>query len=343
MYYQNKVHLYWLVSCCIILLLLIIVGGLTRLTDSGLSITNWEIFTGILPPLNQQEWSDYFKLYKQIPEYKQINFDMSLSEFKIIFWWEYAHRILARFTVIIFVVPMTFFILNKEIRYQKLTLSLFVCFLFFLQGFLGWYMVKSGLVNNVDVSHFRLAMHLFTAIIIYSLLFWLLLNYQNSYLLLKLNNSNIALIILLIVTYIQIIFGAFVSGLDAGLIYQTWPLMNESFIANDIDINSIFSLESLSTHSYIQFYHRILAYLILIIFIVSYFNNLKNKIIAVKYFNYIFLAILFQIILGIFTLLSGLNIFLASFHQIGSILLISTILLAIYKSSNLIDNMDLRD
>ena len=115
MFYQNKVHLYWLLSCCVTLLILIIVGGLTRLTDSGLSITNWEIFTGILPPLNQQTWLDYFELYKQIPEYKLINYNMSLSEFKIIFWWEYAHRILARLTVILFVVPMIFFILRKKL------------------------------------------------------------------------------------------------------------------------------------------------------------------------------------------------------------------------------------
>ncbi len=338
MYYQNKVHLYWLVSCCIILLLLIIVGGLTRLTDSGLSITNWEVFTGILPPLDHQAWLYYFDLYKQIPEYKQINYDMSISEFKIIFWWEYAHRMLARLTVIIFVVPMLFFIYIKEIRYQKLVLCLLICLLFFLQGFFGWYMVKSGLVNNVDVSHFRLALHLLTAIIIYSLLFWLLLNNNNIYLNLKINKTNLALFTLLIITYIQIIFGAFVSGLDAGLIYQTWPLMNEKFIADDIIVDNIFSLDSLKNHSYVQFYHRILAYLILIIFLALYFNNIKNKYIPMKYFNFIFLAVLFQIVLGITTLLSGLNIFLASFHQIGSILLISTILLAIYKSSNLIDN-----
>ena len=343
MFYQNKVHLYWLLSCCVTLLILIIVGGLTRLTDSGLSITNWEIFTGILPPLNQQTWLDYFELYKQIPEYKLINYNMSLSEFKIIFWWEYAHRILARLTVILFVVPMIFFIFKKEIRYQKLILSLGVCFLFFLQGFIGWYMVKSGLVKNVDVSHFRLAMHLFTAIIIYSLLFWLLLNYQNRYLLIKINRSNLYLIILLLATYMQIIFGAFVSGLDAGLIYQTWPLMNESFIADDINLYSIFTLESLNNHSYVQFYHRILAYLICIIFVFSYLNNRKHKNIPVKYFNYIFLAVLFQIILGISTLLSGLNIYLASLHQIGSILLISTILIAIYRSSNLIDNNEVKD
>ena len=243
MYYQNKVHLYWLVSCCIILLLLIIVGGLTRLTDSGLSITNWEVFTGILPPLDHQAWLYYFDLYKQIPEYKQINYDMSISEFKIIFWWEYAHRMLARLTVMIFVVPMLFFIYIKEIRYQKLVLCLLVCLLFFLQGFFGWYMVKSGLVNNVDVSHFRLALHLLTAIIIYSLLFWLLLNNNNIYLNLKINKTNLALFTLLIITYIQIIFGAFVSGLDAGLIYQTWPLMNEKFIADDIIVDNIFSLD----------------------------------------------------------------------------------------------------
>ena len=328
---QNKVELYWLVTSYSMLIILILVGGLTRLTDSGLSITNWQIFSGIFPPLSTEEWIKYFNLYKQIPEFKEINFDMSLTEFKIIFWWEYAHRILARLTVLIFLIPFIFLLIKKRLNNRKIFTGFLISIMFFVQGFFGWYMVKSGLVNNVDVSHFRLSLHLITAIIIYSLIFWLFLDRDSNLIKFRFNLINYSLIALLIMSYIQIILGAFVSGLDAGLIYQTWPLMNENFIAEEIQLKFIASYSSLSEHAYVQFYHRVLAYFLILIFIFIYIKNINLKVLNNFYLNIILIVISLQVILGILTLVSGLNIFLASFHQIGSILLISSILLALYK------------
>ena len=174
---HQKNHIYiWLLISCTLLIVLIWVGGLTRLTGSGLSITQWEIFSGILPPFTDQQWSKYFSLYKQIPEYKKINYGMSLNEFKIIFWWEYIHRFLARFLVIIYFLPFIYFAITKQIKKNKITFFTVIFFLFLTQGFMGWYMVKSGLVSETDVSHFRLAAHLSLALIIYSMIFWSLLN-----------------------------------------------------------------------------------------------------------------------------------------------------------------------
>lgn len=328
---QNKVELYWLVTSYSMLIILILVGGLTRLTGSGLSITNWQIFSGIFPPLSTEEWIKYFNLYKQIPEFKEINFDMSLTDFKIIFWWEYAHRILARLTVLTFLIPFIFLLIKKRLNNRKIFTGFLISIMFFVQGFFGWYMVKSGLVNNVDVSHFRLSLHLITAIIIYSLIFWLFLDRDSNLIKFRFNLINYSLIALLIMSYIQIILGAFVSGLDAGLIYQTWPLMNENFIAEEIQLKFIASYSSLSEHAYVQFYHRVLAYFLILIFIFIYIKNINLKVLNNFYLNIILIVISLQVILGILTLVSGLNIFLASFHQIGSILLISSILLALYK------------
>ena len=328
---QNKVELYWLVTSYSMLIILILVGGLTRLTGSGLSITNWQIFSGIFPPLSTEEWIKYFNLYKQIPEFKEINFDMSLTDFKIIFWWEYAHRILARLTVLTFLIPFIFLLIKKRLNNRKIFTGFLISIMFFVQGFFGWYMVKSGLVNNVDVSHFRLSLHLITAIIIYSLIFWLFLDRDSNLIKFRFNLINYSLIALLIMSYIQIILGAFVSGLDAGLIYQTWPLMNGNFIAEEIQLKFIASYSSLSEHAYVQFYHRVLAYFLILIFIFIYIKNINLKVLNNFYLNIILIVISLQVILGILTLVSGLNIFLASFHQIGSILLISSILLALYK------------
>ncbi len=171
----------WLVSTCILLILLIWVGGFTRLTGSGLSITEWEVFSGILPPFTNEKWLEYFALYKEIPEYKKINYGMNLNEFKIIFWWEYIHRFLARVLVLIYLIPLFYFILKKKLKIDKAFFFIIVLLLFFLQGFMGWYMVQSGLVSDTDVSHFRLAAHLSLAVIIYTLIFWSLLNINSDF------------------------------------------------------------------------------------------------------------------------------------------------------------------
>ena len=166
----------WLVILFLLIVLMVVVGGLTRLTDSGLSITAWELFTGILPPLNINEWNFYFSEYKKIPEYQNINYGMNLDEFKVIFYWEYAHRLLARFVGLFTLLPLIIFSLKFKIYKHYSNKYYWIFFLVCLQGFIGWYMVSSGLIENNDVSHFRLSIHLSLALFILCLIFWFILS-----------------------------------------------------------------------------------------------------------------------------------------------------------------------
>jgi cytochrome c oxidase assembly protein subunit 15 len=316
----------WLLVMCLIVSIMIIVGGLTRLTDSGLSITQWQLFSGIIPPLNDLQWNQYFDLYKKIPEYKLQNFTMSLDEFKIIFWWEFIHRLLGRLIGISFLIPLIFF--SIKLGFNKTKNFFYIFFLICLQGFIGWYMVSSGLIDRVDVSHYRLSLHLFLAFLILGLLFWQYLNLINLNLPTIKMNFHFPLIFLFLI-FLQIIFGAFVSGMDAGMIYNTWPLMGSSYFPDDNLIVDFFTLSVFNEPSLAQFIHRNLAYLISILYLVIFFYiRLKNLRDFVKTIYFIGTLLLLQIILGIFTLLSGAQILLASMHQISSIFLVlSTIYL----------------
>ena len=315
----------WLVICLISVFLIILVGGLTRLTNSGLSITQWELFRGIMPPLNENTWNEYFELYKEIPQFKLINFNMNLAEFKIIFYWEYFHRILGRFIGIFFLIPLLYFHFTKKIKREYILTCYLIFFLIVVQGIIGWYMVKSGLVNDVTVSHYRLSLHLSTALIIISSIFWLIINIKNDthkgfFIFAK---KNIIFQILFFLILLQVILGAFVSGLDAGKIYQTWPLMGHSLVPNDLILNNFNNFFDFNNHSLVQFYHRNLAYLITIYIFILGIYIYKKKIKKNYYsFNLMIFFLIIQVILGVLTLLSGLNIYLASAHQIGSVLLI---------------------
>ena len=318
----KKYLYYWLITMFVLVSGIIVVGGLTRLTDSGLSITEWELFKGLLPPLSSSEWIYYFDLYKKIPEYKLQNFNMSLDEFKIIFWWEWFHRFLGRLIGISFLIPLVYFTLKMGI---KKTISFHIIFfLICFQGVVGWFMVSSGLVNRVDVSHFRLSLHLTTAFIILSLILWQILKLK------KLNEKQNQLIkynlpsIFLFTIFLQIIIGALVSGMDAGKIYNTWPLMGNNYFPDDNSFFNLFNLNALSDPSLVQFLHRNLAYLILLIFVIILYFVLSNKLL--KFYSIIKIlgtVLLIQIILGILTILNGAQMLIASMHQISSIALIS--------------------
>ena len=230
MYIENKVIKkyisLWLISIFWIVVIMIIVGGLTRLTDSGLSITQWQLFTGILPPFSETEWNEYFELYKQIPEYKLQNQLMTLDEFKVIFLWEYFHRFLGRLIGILYFVPLLYF--TFKLKFKNI-LSLYLIFILIcVQGFVGWYMVSSGLADRVDVSHYRLSLHLVLAFIILSLIYWNYLSLKNINLSFSKINYQIPIIFMLLV-YVQIFIGALVSGMDAGKIYNSWPYMVQVF------------------------------------------------------------------------------------------------------------------
>ena len=236
----------WLIAMFWIISLMIIVGGLTRLTDSGLSITKWQLFSGLLPPLNQNDWINYFNLYKEIPEFKLQNYNMNLQEFKIIFWWEWSHRFLGRLIGLGFIIPLIYF--SFKIQISKLFNLYLIFLLICLQGFIGWYMVSSGLVNRVDVSHFRLSIHLLVAFLILSLIFWNYLKIQKYSVALNRINPLIPFLFLSLI-FMQIVVGAFVSGMDAGKIYNSWPLMGYSYFPNDNDFMNLFKLSALSDPS----------------------------------------------------------------------------------------------
>ena len=321
----NSFFIYWLKISLILVFLIIIIGGLTRLTDSGLSITEWELFIGILPPLSENSWNLYFEDYKKIPQYKLLNYSMTLNEFKIIFYWEYIHRLLARFIGLFFIIPLIFFHISKKVNKEYINVCYIIFILITFQGIIGWYMVKSGLVSDVTVSHYRLSIHLVTAIFIFSSIFWLLRNatLRQNKPFFKISKNFFPFQLLILLIFAQIIIGAFVSGLDAGKIYQTWPLMGNNFFPNDLLVGNLINIVEFNNHSLVQFYHRNLAYLIIL-----YILFLSSLIYKKKIFNLYkpLLVVLFitftQVILGVTTLLSGLNIYLASAHQITSILLV---------------------
>ena len=330
MYIENtklrKYFTLWLIGMCIIISIMIIVGGLTRLTDSGLSITQWQLFSGTIPPLNHLEWNQYFELYKMIPEYKLQNFSMTIDEFKIIFWWEFIHRLLGRLIGISFLLPLIFF--SFKLGFNKINKFFFIFFLICLQGFIGWYMVSSGLIERIDVSHYRLSLHLTLAFIILSLIFWEYLDLINLNLPSKKLNFFLPLTLLFLI-FLQIIFGAFVSGMDAGMIYNTWPLMGSKYFPDDNLVIDFFKLSVFNEPSLVQFIHRNLAYLIFILYLITFvYVFLKDLREFIKTIYFLGVLICLQIILGIFTLLSGAQILLASMHQISSIFLVlSTIYL----------------
>jgi cytochrome c oxidase assembly protein subunit 15 len=322
MYSQNKIVEFWLISIFFLVGVMILVGGLTRLTDSGLSITQWELFKGFLPPLTNKSWLYYFELYKNIPEYTEQNFNMTLNEFKVIFWWEWGHRFLGRLIGLSFLIPLIYFYFKHGLQFIKKYLLIF--FLICFQGFIGWYMVSSGLVDRVDVSHYRLSIHLLIAFIILSLVLWEYLNIKKFNLNYQTDNNNLPLIFLILL-FIQLILGAFVSGMDAGKIYNSWPLMGNSYFPDDNNIVDLFKISVFDDPSLTQFIHRNLAYFIMAFYIYTFYFYFKRKL--NNYFRILVIIgiiLLFQIFLGILTVLSGAQIFYSSLHQINTILLVSS-------------------
>ena len=318
---NNQLSL-WLITMFIIISIMIVVGGLTRLTDSGLSITEWQLFSGLFPPLNQNDWILYFNLYKEIPEFKLQNFNMTLEEFKVIFWWEWVHRFLGRVIGLFYLIPLIYF--TFKLKVFKILNLYFIFFLICFQGFIGWYMVSSGLIDSVDVSHFRLSIHLLIAFLILSLIFWNYLKYQNYNQVLNGINSIIPFIFLVLIL-IQIVIGAFVSGMDAGKIYNSWPLMGNTYFPNDNNIRNLFKLSAFSDPSLVQFIHRNLAYVIGLFYVLILFKVYKNKINKLyRSVNILGFFIILQIILGIFTIMLGAHIYIAAVHQVSSIFLVTS-------------------
>ena len=323
--FQLKV---WLLTLIVLIIFIILIGGLTRLTDSGLSITTWELFVGLIPPLTNDKWIDYFNLYKTIPEFREQNYNMTLNEFKVIFWWEWGHRQLGRLIGLTVLLPLIFFsIKNGFWIFKKYGLIfLLVCF----QGFIGWYMVSSGLIDRVDVSHYRLSLHLVTAFIILSVIFWKFLKLTKIKTICASINTNLVKFFLFLL-FLQLIIGAFVSGMDAGKVYNTWPMMGSSYFPDDSQFIEFLNLKVFDNPSVVQFIHRNLAYIIVGIYIYILLFSIvgKNEVLR-KPVIIIGVSLFLQIVLGIFTILSGVKIFYASLHQINSILIILSTLYFLY-------------
>ena len=327
---KNKALFYWLTTLTIMCFFMILIGGLTRLTNSGLSMVNWNPIMGTIPPLSLEKWMIAFNQYKSSPEFIIVNKNMNLNEFKNIFWWEWFHRFFARCIGMVFILPMIFFIITKKIS-NKLMINLFILLLFgIFQALVGWWMVKSGLNNNPYVSSYRLAFHLSNAVIIISILFWLSLN---SFSLINIrfiptDHFDYNFIIVILLLFITIISGAFMAGSDAGKSFNTYPLMNGSLIPDDYFIEDLGFNNFFENTIAINFNHRWLAsftFIVIILFAIYMFlkneyNNFKYQIILV------FLFSIMQFLLGIGALISNVKIYLASLHQINSMLLLGSIL-----------------
>ena len=321
----------WLYSMFILVFLIVAVGGLTRLTDSGLSITEWELFKGILPPLTDAKWLFYFDEYKKIPEYIEINYNMTLSEFKVIYYWEYGHRILARLIGLFSIIPMIYLFFKFKKERKNISKYSVIFILICVQGFVGWFMVSSGLIENTDVSHYRLALHLSLALTILSIIFWFIMEtIKISPFKKKFNNSFLNFFFILII--LQIVLGALLAGMDGGLIYNSWPDMNGNFLPNDINNIDLFLYSSLDNPSVVQFYHRFTAYLLFISLLFLNYYTYRTKI-DFKPVLILNIAIFVQIVLGIVTLITGVKITYASLHQLGSVFVLTSFLYIKYKNT----------
>ena len=286
----------WLFALCLMIVAMIFIGGVTRLTGSGLSMVEWRPFLGFLQPLTETEWTRVFELYKSSPEFKQINSWMEISDFKFIFFWEYFHRVWGRLIGLFILIPFLYFIFTKKLKNKILFRSSIILFLVCVQGLIGWWMVKSGLNEIATVSQYRLSVHLSMAFIILGISFWTALDLYEG------NSKNLKsydMIPLLFIS-LTIIAGTFVSGMDAGLVYNNFPYMGDSIIPNEYGTLGL--IDPFENPVSAQFHHRLLASITLIIIILYSINYIMKNPINLRILILLF-AIICQFIIGVFTLL----------------------------------------
>jgi cytochrome c oxidase assembly protein subunit 15 len=316
----------WLFTVAGFVMLMVLVGGLTRLTDSGLSITEWAPIRGALPPFTQADWLAEFEKYKQIPEYQLVNLGMSLAEFKFIYWWEWGHRFLGRIVGLVFFIPFIVFLAQKKISRAQLPPLFGLFALGGLQGFMGWYMVASGLTERVDVSQYRLAMHLGLALIIFAAALWLALNYwrgkagQGRFV----PRSKWAAVIVAAVLA-QSLMGALVAGINAGKTYTDWPLMDGDLIPSGLFDMQPFWLNLFENHLTVQFDHRMIAYALAALIGWHIYRVLQSGMGGAAQLSAKWLggALALQIVLGISALMLAVPIWLGAAHQLGAVALLA--------------------
>lgn len=334
---DNKRVIYWLLTGCVLIFIMVIVGGITRLTHSGLSMSNYKLISGTIPPMNEVEWQEAFDLYKQYPEYQKLNTHFDLQDFKDIYFWEWLHRVIGRFIGLVFIIPFLYFLIRKQLSKPTIKKCIILLFMGGFQGFLGWYMVKSGLVDNPDVSHYRLAAHLTTAFLTFAFTFWVALDLifpQKKEIEKKLRNFiRIGLVVLIL----QIIYGAFVAGLDAGFMHNHWPLMSEGKLMHETVYTEQQPLYKnfIEGRSGVQFVHRTLAYVV-VIFIIAIWLKVRKLILTRPQLigiNLLLVTLAIQFILGIFTIIYAVPVWLGVAHQVGAFLLLSAMTFTLHRFS----------
>lgn len=331
-----KPFAWWLLTGAVLVYIMVVVGSITRLTHSGLSITDWSVM-GSLPPMSEQSWQEHFEKYQQSPEYRIKNFGMSLEEFKSIFWWEYIHRFIGRLIGVVFILGFIFLHIKKQIPKGFYSKVWMLFFLGALQGIIGWWMVKSGLIDKPAVSHYRLAIHLLNAFLVFGFIFWYLLDvlYYNYSFETSADERKIFkwVLVFFVTLIIQIKYGAFVAGLKAGLFYNTWPKMGTEWFPSDtILIYDNFFKNFLDVPAGVQFVHRTLAILVFLLMCVIWYlsNHLKLKDNQQKAITGIIYLVTVQFMLGIYTLLYQTPIVLAVLHQTTAFLIYAITLYLIF-------------
>lgn len=336
---ENKSVIIWLLSGCLLLFIMVVVGGITRLTNSGLSMTDWHLVTDTFPPLTEEKWTRTFEEYKQFPEYQKINIhnDFTLSDYKFIYFWEWFHRFIGRIIGLVFVIPFVYFLIKKRLSSETIKKCLVLLGMGAFQGFLGWFMVRSGLIDNPDVSHFRLSLHLTFAFITFAYTLWVALDIiypiKNQVFVPLRKIARMALAFLLL----QIIYGGFVAGLNAGLIHNHWPLMSDGQFIHDsvfIEQKTLF-LNLVEGKSGIQFVHRTLAYVVVGLILLLFFKSKKFSLTVQQKngLNVLVLIVFLQFTLGVFTLLFSVPLWLGLTHQIVAFFLLTAMTYTLHRLS----------
>jgi cytochrome c oxidase assembly protein subunit 15 len=321
----------WLLGVAALVLLMIVVGGITRLTESGLSITRWEPVSGTIPPLNEENWQEAFDLYRQSPQYQQVNTGMTLSEFKNIYFWEYIHRLLGRFIGLAFALPLLWFAAKRAIPQGYGWKLVALLALGGTQGGIGWWMVASGLIDQPEVSHIRLAVHLLTAFTIFGALVWVAMDLRR----LAADEASRPVrmptlpIWVLSLLALQFLFGAYVAGLEAGYAYSSWPLMGDEWFPADAPMLEPYLRNFVDNPIVVQFVHRWLAFVFagaaLLLAAKAWARGLQMEAAALV------AAVTVQILLGIFTLLSGVDLYIAAAHQGMAALVLGAVLVCAHR------------
>jgi len=321
----------WLGTGCIMIAAMVVIGGITRLTGSGLSITEWEPIMGALPPMSEAAWQEAFAKYQRIPEFELVNSRMDLAGFKRIYFWEWLHRNWGRFMGIVFIVPFVVFWRKGLLKGWLMRRGIAILLGGGLVGALGWFMVKSGLADNPDVSHFRLAIHLCAAFTVFCMVLWTVFDIRAGKRAFA-GDGSIAggwARVLLVLLAVQIVWGAFTAGLDAGRIYSTWPLMNGEFMPENVTAFGSFWKDFADHKDGVQFVHRNLAWLVAVGFIIYALRFRSEPGLP---WRLLLGAVILQFVLGVITLLTHVHLALGVLHQLGALMLLAVLLHAMHAT-----------